>query len=35
MGKNQGETDAGITPLDNYPHRLGLYGNQTLVIGNF
>ena len=35
MGKNQGETDAGITLLDNYPHRFGLYGNQTLVIGNF
>ena len=35
MGKNQGETDAGITLLDNYPHWFGLYGNQTLVIGNF
>ena len=35
MGENYGEDDAKITPLDHCPHRLGLYGNQTLVIGNF
>ena len=35
MEENYGEADATITPLDHCPHRLGLYGNQTLVIGNF